>query len=269
MEYLIENCLCYRPDDGVLWLRDNNHSDDKVILTATLNRLLLILIRHQGETMRREDILRYVWEDYGLDSSNNSLNQYVSILRKIFLQFGLGNYVIITKPREGFFFSDEITVIPDPAAGVETADPLTPESRKATNPLSDPVRKVVSSSGIVWILVTFLFLGILPFLAWHLARFHSGTIPETRTVRIGEYQGCEVNFIPGYGNTDTLPPMALVKKVYQTSGMTCHPPGMMYFYADVRSINNIKGKVFLSTCTLIGNQLSACREYMAHDWETK
>jgi len=268
LEYLIENSLFYRPDDGVLWLRGNNHSTDKVILTATLNRLLLILINHQGITVRREDILKQVWEDYGLDSSNNSLNQYISILRKIFQQFGLGNDIIITRPKEGFFFSGVVDVKTVSTGDVSLRVDGPAISTKASDNLKTNMR-IYTLGSISWLLIVIFFLLGLPFITCQIARLDTGSIAESQTVLLGEHDGCEIHFIQGYGNADSLPSMALVKKVSQVSGIFCSAPGILYFYADSRATNGAKGKVFLSSCAEAGNRLSACQEYVANDWESK
>lgn len=51
--------------------------------------------------MTREDLLQKVWGDFGLTPSSNSLNNNISILRKIFTEFEIHD-VLKTVPKQGF-----------------------------------------------------------------------------------------------------------------------------------------------------------------------
>ncbi|WP_247753670.1 winged helix-turn-helix domain-containing protein, partial [Citrobacter freundii] len=50
-----------------------------VKLTLTASRLLETLLRASEGILSREKLLTMVWDDYGLQASNSSLNQYISI----------------------------------------------------------------------------------------------------------------------------------------------------------------------------------------------
>lgn len=50
-----------------------------------------------------------VWDDYGLQASNSSLNQYISILRRALSAFGCEE-LIITVPKMGFRLNPDITL---------------------------------------------------------------------------------------------------------------------------------------------------------------
>ncbi|EGB2808513.1 winged helix-turn-helix domain-containing protein [Salmonella enterica] len=79
-------------------------------MAATTRRLLAVLISNHGNPVERDCLLKKVWDDNGMRSSNSNLNQYISILRKQLLQVGLPDNAVITIPRVGFMFSPDIEV---------------------------------------------------------------------------------------------------------------------------------------------------------------
>lgn len=78
-------------------------SDGKTqhVLSNPACRLLLVLLENNNRLMTREELLQKVWGDFGLTPSSNSLNNNVSILRKIFAEFGIHD-VLKTVPKQGF-----------------------------------------------------------------------------------------------------------------------------------------------------------------------
>lgn len=78
-------------------------SDEKKqhLLSNPSCRLLLVLLENHNRLMTRDDLLQKVWADFGLEPSNNSLNNNVSILRKIFAEFDIYD-VLKTLPKQGF-----------------------------------------------------------------------------------------------------------------------------------------------------------------------
>lgn len=78
-------------------------SDGKTqhVLSNPACRLLLVLLENNNRLMTREELLQKVWGDFGLTPSSNSLNNNISILRKIFTEFGIHD-VLKTVPKQGF-----------------------------------------------------------------------------------------------------------------------------------------------------------------------
>lgn len=79
-------------------------------LTNTANRILSLLIESPGRVLERDYLLEKVWEDVGHPGSSSSLSQYISILRKTLTSLILIDEVIISVPRVGFYFSQDIAV---------------------------------------------------------------------------------------------------------------------------------------------------------------
>jgi len=114
MRFIIDREIYFRPADGAIWHVDSEH--EKRFLTPASSRLFAYLIEQQGQVVSRNDIFQAVWENYGLHSSNNTLNQYISLLRRTLADFGLKAQVIKTIPKAGFLLSPDITIVREAAS---------------------------------------------------------------------------------------------------------------------------------------------------------
>ena len=96
MHFIINNKVSFN-------VAERTVSDEKTqhVLSNPSCRLLLILLENNNRLMTREDLLQKVWGDFGLTPSSNSLNNNVSILRKILAEFGIHD-ALKTVPKQGF-----------------------------------------------------------------------------------------------------------------------------------------------------------------------
>jgi len=109
MKYKLNDRIIFDVDSGTLSLSDL--SDDTVTISNPSKRLLQLLIVHQGDAVSREVIFKKVWDDYGMISSNNNLNQCVSKLRRVIKALGIDEEVIVTVPKVGFMLHSEIQIV--------------------------------------------------------------------------------------------------------------------------------------------------------------
>lgn len=114
MKYRINGQILFDTDSGSLGLE--GFPEESLAISNPSKRLLLLLIAHHGEQVSRELIFRKVWDDYGMVSSNNNLNQCVSKLRRVLKTLGIADEVIITVPKVGFMLAHNITLEKDEAA---------------------------------------------------------------------------------------------------------------------------------------------------------
>ncbi|MGL5389349.1 MAG: winged helix-turn-helix domain-containing protein [Serratia sp. (in: enterobacteria)] len=108
MKFRFNDRVLFDDDSGTLGPSD--FSDEPTPIANPAKRLLLLLIAHYGRPVEREVIFKKVWDDYGMISSNNNLNQCVSKLRRVFKVMGIDDEVIVTVPRLGFMLRREILV---------------------------------------------------------------------------------------------------------------------------------------------------------------
>ena len=85
------------PDRSVL-LRGS----DPVPLTAKAFETLLVLIRHNQETVSKDDLLKTVWPDTFVEEAN--LTQHISMLRKALGETPQDRRYILTVPGRGYRF---------------------------------------------------------------------------------------------------------------------------------------------------------------------
>ncbi|MBC3379432.1 winged helix-turn-helix domain-containing protein [Serratia fonticola] len=108
MKYRFNDRVLFDGDSGTLGPSD--FSDEPTAISNPAKRLLLLLIANYGKPVEREVIFKKVWDDYGMISSNNNLNQCVSKLRRVLKVMGIDDEVIVTVPKMGFMLRREIQV---------------------------------------------------------------------------------------------------------------------------------------------------------------
>ncbi|WP_270655287.1 winged helix-turn-helix domain-containing protein [Enterobacter bugandensis] len=106
--FIIEEILVYDEKNNCIW--HNHLPEDKLVVPPTASRLLELLINNHGNLMSRSQLLDAIWTQYGISPSNNTLNQYIFLLRGIFEKIGLGSDVIITIPRKGFMLKEGLKI---------------------------------------------------------------------------------------------------------------------------------------------------------------
>lgn len=108
MKYRFNDRVLFDGDSGTLGPSD--FSDEPTAISNPAKRLLLLLIANYGKPVEREVIFKKVWDDYGMISSNNNLNQCVSKLRRVLKVMEIDDEVIATVPKIGFMLRREIQV---------------------------------------------------------------------------------------------------------------------------------------------------------------
>lgn len=116
MRYLLNNTFNFDDLDGSLI---NVKTEIKVNIPVTAVIILSYILKHQGETLQRETIFADIWEKYGQTPSNNTLTQYISLIRKSFQQIGFTDELIVTIPKVGFYISSEIHIIYESCQQIE------------------------------------------------------------------------------------------------------------------------------------------------------
>lgn len=83
-------------------ISSRKNPDISIPLTTTATRLLEELVRKPNETLTRSYLLKAVWEDNGYASSDASLNNNISLLRKNFFTVSETEIALKTIPKTGF-----------------------------------------------------------------------------------------------------------------------------------------------------------------------
>ncbi|HDJ1441737.1 TPA: winged helix-turn-helix domain-containing protein [Serratia rubidaea] len=106
--YRIEESVIFSPEDTGLYR--HNQTDNVVAISSAAARLFTLLLKNRGNIVERDTILEKVWDEYGLQASNNNLNQCLSTLRRIIKNMGIDKNIIETIPKVGLRISHAIQI---------------------------------------------------------------------------------------------------------------------------------------------------------------
>lgn len=267
MIFRIDDRVLYRVDDNTL--TSTSDPEQKIALTLTSSRLLLLLLSHQGEVMPRETIYRHVWEDYGLEASGNTLTQYVSVLRRALHTLGVGSEAIITVPRIGFMVSAEldVTCLPDePGILLSEAHEMTGVSDATPE---GPAHRQSNRYWYSGVLICLMVLAILILLYLNVLQMKVDTY-TTSFVPVGTFRDCRVYTLPMYEHDRTRPSMQVTEAIIRASGLLCAPGGDLYVHIDGNVAHKEKGKIWVSACTSNPEGVVLrCRNYISNDWRMR
>jgi DNA-binding winged helix-turn-helix (wHTH) protein/tetratricopeptide (TPR) repeat protein len=97
------------PSQGTLW-----RAGVRVPLMPKPLATLLVLVKHAGETVSKDDLLSEVWS--GTAVEENNLTQSISMLRKVLGEKRGDNRFIVTDPGNGYRFVAAVTKLGDVSA---------------------------------------------------------------------------------------------------------------------------------------------------------
>ncbi|WP_312631241.1 winged helix-turn-helix domain-containing protein [Pantoea piersonii] len=106
MIYNVEDIVLFNAELSML-----THIETQECISLTLSQsLILDLILQSGsDILPRDKIIDVLWAHHGINTSGHTLNQYVSLLRRLFARFEMEN-LIITIPRVGLRLNPEVKV---------------------------------------------------------------------------------------------------------------------------------------------------------------
>ncbi|HGM5489062.1 TPA: transcriptional regulator [Serratia fonticola] len=107
-QYRIEGDILFCPNSVGFYHQDLQ--EEIVTISSSAARLFSFLIKNKGEIVEREVLLQRVWDDYGLQASNNNLNQCLSTLRRIIKSMGIDKNVIETIPKVGLRIASNVAI---------------------------------------------------------------------------------------------------------------------------------------------------------------
>lgn len=264
MRYNINARLIYDATSGTLTLPGNDEPDSQLSITAST--LFYFFLCHTG-VLSREEILKKIWDDHGLTSSNSNLNQYLSMLRKTFRHYDIDN-IIITVPRGHLQLNPDIVVTPLDTPATPYEDPLSvhePGDRSITESVQ------WTSPTYTWSLCGYILGAGLLFIAFILLFFSFA----------GNYASHPINLTPiSYSQCALLASDEMLLSVAgitygknfdtvrQRLKLECNPgERFVFFYGDRLETNGL-GRVFLARCAVYeDNPFSYCDNYFYYSWK--
>lgn len=98
--------------------RSLTRSGKNVPLTQKAFETLLMLVRHSGHIVKKEELMKVIWADTFVEESN--LTQNIFKLRKVLSEGGRRRRYIETVPRLGYRFIARVRELPDTGSEVES-----------------------------------------------------------------------------------------------------------------------------------------------------
>lgn len=264
MRYNINGRLIYDATDGTLTLPGSHEADSQLSITASA--LLWFFLRH-SEVVSREEVLKKVWDDNGLTSSNNNLNQYLSMLRKTFRHYDIDN-IIVTLSRGLLQLNPDITVDVLDAPPACTPAPETVPEPQASAPAQRETAQVnVLSPETCW----YLAASCLLTLALLLIVYSFSGSNRLRPLSLRQISHSECELLASDDMLRSVSESAYVKNfdaVRQRLKLQCKPGERFLFYYGDRLQTNGLGRVFLAHCAMHGdNPFSYCDNYFYYSWK--
>ncbi|MDV5226123.1 winged helix-turn-helix domain-containing protein [Providencia rettgeri] len=269
MKYKLNALIFYDAVDGTLSLK-KDEVDTQLSITA--NALLYYFMQNRGGV--RDDVLKSVWDDNGLVSSNSNLNQYLSILRKAFRQYGIEN-IIVTIARGRLELNSEVsveildeetlqpsfTILEEPI--ISQSIPRIAVTHDAiTEPILSPERKE-----ICWYLASsvFILFAILIGVMTYFSQQSSTPISLTPL----QHNACDV-----LSNESMINASVAVNYRQNFDKVTdkltlafADKERFVFFYGDKLQTNGL-GRVFLAHCAVNeDNPFSYCDNYFYYSWK--
>lgn len=259
MKYRLNDHIIFDADTGTLSLTE--FSDDPISISNPSKRLLLLLLAHHGEAVSRDVIFKKVWDDYGMVSGNNNLNQCVSKLRRVIKNLGIEDEVIATVPKVGFMLRYEIMV--ESCEGPESRPPdveipFTPRispKPEITHSTRDIEREGAVYAGYSlrwWAIASVVALGVIMLVAG-ITTYLSGSIAR-QEIYLGKANSCKVFMsMPG---ASTMVGTGLSRDILAYAGMQAAECNGYEFLLVVRS-NQVRSyisgisRLFVLRCRIL------------------
>lgn len=266
MKYVLNALINYRTEDGAMWLGSDERS--AITLTLTMNRLLSLLIERRGLVVPRDEILEIIWDRHGLRSSNNTLNKYISELRKLFVGYGIKEECIVTIPRVGFMFSSDIEIKAIPQ-----------ESSARVEHKFQGVAKIDKGSRITSYLTTHAFhyslLAIVSAVfVLSLIVFLQFMDPKKVMVQremplyfLFTYESCPVYTLQNNSTSLHSQKQDIFMRLVNQKGIKCLPDSTFMYQSSESYLYGHKGRNFISRCTSDKKNYISCLNYYWSGYE--
>ncbi|NEG59760.1 winged helix-turn-helix domain-containing protein [Pantoea agglomerans] len=237
--YIIERDVVYDEASDSIW--HSSMPDEKTHLPLTASRLLIFFIENKGKIVSRDLILNDIWSRYGAIVSNNTLNQYISLLRKKFEQLGLDSEIIKTITKAGFLLPEDISV-----EYIDNKIGSTPEIKNKGRVREWKI-SLFSVTALIIIIVLYKFFWI-------------DNNSETHLYKLGSEGDCNIYMIYSNSAESSKNKLLLARNIISKYA-NCSGKEMYIFHPSDSLILTQEGPAFLSRCALQkddNKKLSGC-----------
>jgi DNA-binding winged helix-turn-helix (wHTH) protein len=269
MKYKINEFIFYDVTAATLSIDDIGTADTQLSITA--NALLYFIIQHPG-VLTRDEVMKKVWDDNGLTSSNGNLNQYLSLLRKSFRSYNIGN-IIVTIPRGRLEFNTELSIeiIDDNQLHplIQQQDDITESTveQPAISYFCDEPPKQTDEQERNWMKASAVLFTLALVLLWT-------AIISERSINIIQLNSIQMDMCELFSSEKMINPE--MKESYKNNfdavrkklGLDCSPERRFIFYYGDKFQNKGLGRTFMAQCAKNENNPYAyCDNYFYYSWK--
>lgn len=248
MKYLLADTIIYDNEDCSLSLK-GSESEENQILTCTANHIFNLLIAHHGMVVERETFLQQVWDERGLNGSNNSLNQYISILRKLLDGIVPDTVFIITVPKTGFMLSADISVVPLQHEKIDKQPSVIRQSRRRFS------------------LITCLCaLTVVVAIACAALITQKQTPVQSSLYPLTQIDKCPVYTFTPVADVFQKQAIALTRQIQEISKLRCLENSVFYVHLQSTLFYGDTGRLVLSLCSRSRSKTSTCQTHYYYEW---
>ncbi|WP_196062246.1 helix-turn-helix domain-containing protein [Serratia sp. Res13-Sevr-LER1-36-a] len=239
--------IAFRSEDGAMW--NIAQPDRRLSFTTIPTRLFTYLLENADKMVSREELLNNIWNKYGLEPSNNSVNQYISLIRKSLSELGCDEEIIKTIPRVGFYIAREMV-----SASSETPHNVETTSTKVQPAIEQSrLRRGYKPALLAISLIISTLLVLQPF------RSATGHLdyrfPKSTLYKIGNIATC-----PVYALSASSPDVAARKEKLAEELAAVHAPcvnnEIFIFHSGEHYAYQRSGRAFITRCTNSDHTLS-------------
>jgi DNA-binding winged helix-turn-helix (wHTH) protein len=286
MVYLIENQIVFNPEGNSLSLLSDDES--KITVSNPARRILLLLIEQQGIVVQRETFFKKVWDDYGLNASNNNLNHCISKLRKVVLTLGYQDDFIVTVPKVGFIIRKEIVIEAcankmETQALVENSDETVNEPEivltedppdEIINHSVDPQQNATEPETLKLKNQHYFMMSMLVTTAltvWAFFIFYNDMSGQKVNLEIAKIGSCSLYATAPVSQSHKSHFIQLAEDFLHKNNISCQPGNILIFQSEAYSspINTGSIREFLAQCSIDDNhKASICISYYINDRTT-
>ncbi|OIX92600.1 hypothetical protein BFS14_21565 [Serratia fonticola] len=247
MVFTIFNMIAFRSEDGAMW--NIAQPDRRLTFTTIPTRLFSYLLENADRMVGREELLNNIWDKYGLEPSNNSVNQYISLIRKSLIELGCDEEIIKTLPRVGFFIAgDMVSRSQETQQNVASAGTETPPAKEQSR-----LQRWYKPSLLAISLIISTLVVLQPF------RSATGRLdysfPKSKLYKIGNIATC-----PLYALSASSPDVAARKEKLAEELAAAHAPcvnnEVFIFHSGEHYTYQQSGRAFITRCTNSDHTLS-------------
>lgn len=256
MKYKVDNIISFDADLNIL---THIETQECISLTMSQSMLLELILKSQSEVLTRDTIIDILWRRHGINTTGNTLNQYISLLRKLFTHFGVTE-LIVTIPRVGVRLNPNVlishtrTIESDYLVNIKEIS-----HEKRSSHKKNIGNKIIFFTIIILILVSIIYILLE-------VRINSDNTVFTFYTE----NGCQIGLKAHITSEDRKLILPQIKEILTENKLFCRKGRVAYFDFSKSIFGNDYGRAMLAFCTEGDNQkIISCENYYYRNWRVE